>query len=487
MSSRNKRWTWASFIAVFTFSSLVFIQSGTALAAVPANDDFANATPISALPFSDSGDLNGTTIESGEPQPCITEAQSLWYAFTPAANMVVKADLDGSDFGVGFNVYQSFASGFEGLNFLGCAGYGGSFTLTAQAGVTYYFQVGSVQAGAAAFQFQVQQIPPPVNDDFANATPVGALPFSDTVNHAIAATLEPGEPPACAGGSMSGSVWWAFTPSVSGSYAAVATGTLGGGFTTLAAYVGSSLDNLSQVSCSTSTLIIHADAGVTYYIRASGPYNLAGGDYPLVLQLDVTPQPVADFGFLPTDPSIFDSVQFFDLSFDPAGLGIQSEAWAFGDGATATGCCATHQYAQDGDYTVGLTVTTYDGRTSSTSQVVQVSTHDVAIASIGVPRAAHVGQTIAISVNIRDTRYPETVQVDLFKSAPGGFQQVDSLVQSVPVLAGNRTTLFRFRQTTTQADLSVGKVSFKAVATIVYHRDALPADNELISAPIKIT
>lgn len=487
MTSRNKRWTRASLIAVFIFSSLVFIQSGTALAVVPANDDFANATPISAPPFIDSGDLNGTTIEPGEPQFCNTEAQSVWYAFTPAANMVVKADLDGSDFGAVFNVYESAGSGFGSLSFLGCAGYGGSFTLTAQAGVTYYFQVGSVQAGAAAFQFQVQQIPPPVNDDIANATPVGALPFSDTVNHAIAATLEPGEPLACAGGAMSGSVWWAFTPSVSGSYAAVAGGTLGGGYTTLAAYAGSSLDNLSQVSCSTSTLIIHADAGVTYYIRASGPYNLAGGDYPLVLQLDVTPQPVAGFGFVPSDPSMFDSVQFFDQSFDPGGVGIQTQAWTFGDGATATGCCPAHQYTKDGDYTVGLEVTTADGRTSSTSQVVQVSTHDVAIADIGVPRAAHVGQTIAISVNIRDTRYPETVQVDLFKSVPGGLQQVGSLVQPVPVPPGNRTTVFRFTQTITQADQSVGKVSFKAVATILGHRDALPADNELISPAVRVT
>lgn len=486
MLSRNKRWTWVSLIAMLTFVSLVFIQSGTASAAVPTNDNFASATPISALPFSDSGDLNGTTLEPGEPQFCNTEAQSIWYSFTPTADIVVNASLSG-DFGVVFNAYRSAGSGLSGLNFIGCAGTGGSVILTAQAGVTYYFQVGSVQTGAAAFQFNAEQIPPPANDDFVNATPVGALPFSDTVNHAIAATLEPGEPLPCAGGSQSGSVWWAFTPSVSGSYSAVATGTLGGGFTTLAAYLGSSLDNVSQVSCSTSTLTFHADAGVTYHIRASGPYNLAGGDFPLVLQLDVTPPPAAGFGFQPSDPSIFDSVQFFDQSFDPGGVGIQSQAWTFGDGATATGCCPIHQYTKDGDYTAGLKVTTADGRTASTSQVVQVSTHDVAITDIGIPKAAHVGQTITISVNIRDTRYPEAVQVDLFKSVPGGFQQVGSLLQSVPVQPGNRTTLFRFTQTITQADLSIGKVSFKAVATILGHRDALPADNELISPPVKVS
>jgi uncharacterized protein YfaS (alpha-2-macroglobulin family) len=119
--------------------------------------------------------------------------------------------------------------------------------------------------------------------------------------------------------------------------------------------------------------------------------------------------------------------------------------------------------------------------------VVQVRTHDVAIVRIGVPKSAHVGQTIAINVSVRNTRQPETVQVDLFKTIPGGFQQVGSLTQSVPVRPGNRTTLFAFTNTITEADRSVGKVSFKAVATIIDHRDALPADNELISPPVRVT
>jgi hypothetical protein len=132
-------------------------------------------------------------------------------------------------------------------------------------------------------------------------------------------------------------------------------------------------------------------------------------------------------------------------------------------------------------------VTTPDGRTGSTSQVVQVRTHDVAIVKIGVPNSAHMGQTIAVNVEVRNTRYPETVQVDLFKGVPGGFQQVGSLTQSVAVRSGNRTTRFPFTYLVTAADRSVGKVSFKAVATIVDHRDALPGDNELTSPPVRVT
>ncbi len=185
--------------------------------------------------------------------------------------------------------------------------------------------------------------------------------------------------------------------------------------------------------------------------------------------LEVAPNPVAEFLYVPGDPSIFDMIQFYDVSRDPAGAGIASRAWSFGDGATATDRYPTHQYAHDGDYTVGVTVTTPDGRTASTSQVVQVRTHDVAIVKLGVPNSAHVGQTIAVNVDVRNTRYPETVQVDLFKGVAGGLQQVDSLTQSVPVRLGGRTTRFAFSYTIAQADGTVGKISFRAVATIIDH------------------
>jgi hypothetical protein len=99
-----------------------------------------------------------------------------------------------------------------------------------------------------------------------------------------------------------------------------------------------------------------------------------------------------------------------------------------------------------------------------------------------------VGQTIAVNVYVANKRYPETVQVDLYKSIPGGFQQVGSLTQSVPVRPpGGTSTRFAFTSTITQTDGTTGKVTFKAIATILDHRDALPADNELSSTPVRIT
>src|SRR3954470_3483100 len=75
-----------------------------------------------------------------------------------------------------------------------------------------------------------------------------------------------------------------------------------------------------------------------------------------------------------TRPSTFDATQFCDVSYDPAQVGIQTWAWEFGDGGTAADLCPTHRYSADGEYTAKLTITTFDGRTASTSQAIPVQT-----------------------------------------------------------------------------------------------------------------
>jgi PKD repeat protein len=59
---------------------------------------------------------------------------------------------------------------------------------------------------------------------------------------------------------------------------------------------------------------------------------------------------------------------FFNASdsYDPDGV-IVSYYWDFGDGSNATGVTVEHAYADDGNYTVTLTVTDDDGATTSTS------------------------------------------------------------------------------------------------------------------------
>jgi len=73
------------------------------------------------------------------------------------------------------------------------------------------------------------------------------------------------------------------------------------------------------------------------------------------------------------------------------------------------------------------------------------------------------------------------------RSVPGGFQQFGSLTQFVPMDPKSGTTNFNFTYTFTDDDALIGKVTFKAVAVMSGARDALPADNEAIGPPTKVS
>jgi len=470
-------------VSLFMAVAIAIAGVSPALAAPPSNDDFGFATVIGSLPFSDSVDNTEATLEPGEPESCSSMPQSVWYSFTPVSDTVVRVDMDGSSFGdTAFVAYQDGGSGFGGLSFLDCSNFGGFLTLSLQAGTTYYIQAGNIFNGSGGdLHLNLQEVPPPANDNFANASVISALPFDDSVD-TIAASLEAGEPtPSCDFGQTDRTVWYAFTPNTSGPISA--NFNFSDFNTVMAAFTGSSLANLTEVGCSifSDTLTFQATANTTYYFQVGGIFGDGG---PVGFHLDITPPPVADFHTHTPQPSIFDSIEFHDLSFDPGGVGFQSWAWDFGDGATSSEQNPLHQYAADGDYTVQLTVTTFDGRSASTSQVVQVSTHDVAIMKVAAPRSGNVGQTKTITVSIKNNRYPETVRIELYRSvAGGGFEFIGFSTQFVPVRSGNRTSQFTFKYTFSPQDAQIGKVTFRAIVIIEGANDAFQADNDAISTP----
>jgi PKD repeat protein len=457
-----------------------------AQAATASNDSFASATVINSLPFTTAEDTSQATWDPSDPTGCSNNG-SVWFSFTPSSDMHLTADTFGSD----YDTVLSAWTGTQGsLNLVACNddfnGLQSKISLTATAGTTYYFMAGRCCGdggdGGGNLQFSVNQVASPGNDDFANARSIGALPFSDTQDLSLA-TVQPAEPaPGCF--STSNTVWYSFTATTTQSVTSTAN-LYGAG---IAAYTGSSLTSLSQVGCtpagSYQPLTFRAQAGTTYYFQVGAWCCNAFG--AVAFNLNVAQNPVAQFYYYPSDPSSYDTIQFEDNSYDPAGAEFSSWAWDFGDGGTSTLEYPTHRYAADGNYTVHLTVTTSDGRTATTSLVLQVHTHDVAITRLAVPKSAHVGQTIAVNVYVQNSHYPETVEVDLSKSVPGGFTQVGSLTQSVPVKTAGQTTRFAFTYTVTSDDKAVGKVTFRADAILIGHRDALPADNELLSTPVMI-
>jgi PKD domain len=463
--------------------SLALGLPSSALAASPANDDFANATVIdpSALPFSDSVDNTTATTEFNENTGCGIE-HTVWYSFTPSANEALSLDTFGTTFfDPEIAAYKQTGSGLAGLAFINCQNFS-PLLFNVQAGTTYYIQAGDRFSGGGTLVVNLHAIPPPANDDFEAAAPISSVPFSATLD-LTGATFQTGEPnPSCSFEPVpQGSVWYAFTPTTTNSYTMNTTSA--SFFPQLAVYTGNSLATLTQVACGDATTF-RATAGTTYYIQL---VNEVGTPSPITFNLFVAPPIQMGFSLNPSDPSTLDTVQFFDLSSDPGGVGINSMTWNFGDGATATGCCPTHRYAADSDYTVELTDTTVDGRTGSISQAVHVRTHDVAISKLLVPQTAAIGQTRSIIVGVSNRRYSETVQVQLMKSGSGGnFAPVGTLTQAVPVRSGNRTTDFDFSYTFTSDDASLGKVTFEAVATIVNARDALPADNTATALPTKV-
>ncbi len=73
--------------------------------------------------------------------------------------------------------------------------------------------------------------------------------------------------------------------------------------------------------------------------------------------------PTARFTFSPATPTDLDTVTFTNNSTDLDGT-IASAAWDFGDGTTSTEMSPTHQFADDGTYSVSLIVTDDDGAVS---------------------------------------------------------------------------------------------------------------------------
>jgi hypothetical protein len=463
-------------------AALVLVASlpAATVAASPSNDAFADATTIGALPMSVSGVTSGATTEAGEPRPQCSFAiyRTAWFRYTPTADGVISIAETPYDQAIG--VYRDGGGGVSQLSFVDCIAYSSPKLVHLAAGVTYVLQVGQADDIDLDMRLEIAAIPPPGNDDFADAAPIAALPYHDQ-GDAIAATLQPGEPATCRFGEQT--TWYRFTPTDT----EFVTTNARAPQWTLGWFTGDDLADLHLVGCSGSgPLTFKAMAGTTYRLRVSFASFLSQSE-PFDLDVGIAPDVTPAFGSSPTDPSSFDTIQFNGEAGDPASGQVASFDWSFGDGATATGQFPTHQYASDGRYQVTLSVAMTDGRTGTSVYPVEVRTHDVAIAKVEVPTSARSGQNRTISVGIRTGRYPDTVAVTLWRSSPSGYQMIGTVTKDVPVAGGNRTVDFGFGYTFSAEDAQTGKVTFQAIAEIVGARDALPADNRIVTAPTKVS
>jgi hypothetical protein len=293
-----------------TFGGINIDKTVTTPTGGPPNDNIAAAGVVPGLPFSDSIDTTTATRETHEPtctQP--SDDHTLWYQFTAAQSGVVRVSLTGDV--PTSPVISVWRPSTLGLSLVSCRP-ASQNTFTEQPGVTYYIRIGSIGSGAGPFTVSLAAVPPPPNDAFANATPVGTLPFSDSLDLS-AATTQAGEPihPSGSLSALTRTAWYRYTAPQTERIVVGGTTTLSA-VSVLTVYTGSSLANLSQLASSSqiffggsffylAPLVFQATAGTTYYIQAgtfvfpSGAADLStiGFDRP-IMYVGQTPQPNAN-------------------------------------------------------------------------------------------------------------------------------------------------------------------------------------------------
>lgn len=341
----------------------------------PANDDFASAIDIAGLPFSHALNTLDATTEFGEPSCSFDRpTATVWYRFVASEDTLLVADATSSEFTAIIGVWTPSVFG---LAEVACSTsvigpFSSRLAFQATAGQTYYLQVGGfpfVFGAGGSLTFTLQVGVPPANDNFAGATTVGSLPFTDSVD-ALAATTELLEPrPSCSFGyDVTNTIWYRYAPPADTYLKGDTRGSGFFGATTIGVYTGGSLEDLTEVACAQpyfpeDRFAFRALAGQTYYFQAGqisfggfGRFPTAGsagfvppGPPPntseLVFNLDsfVVP-PCAPQDFTVDDP-VGDQITFF-FGPPPEDAEPALDITSVSGGADARNFCLRVQFAQ---------------------------------------------------------------------------------------------------------------------------------------------
>ncbi|MCW2988079.1 MAG: hypothetical protein JWM24_1017 [Solirubrobacterales bacterium] len=213
-----------------------------ALAAAPANDDFANAEELSgSLPIEVSrSNVEATKEEPFENVGTFAAGHSVWFEWEATSTEWVTVGSCEADFhtvlgvftGSALNSLTRVASGnsSEGPH---CPFRGSEYTFKATSGTTYEIAVDGngfyveppPPPTKGEFTLRIEATPSPANDDFANATTLVSqldeesegetFYFGDKFGYNWNATLQSGEPNHI-GGPNGASVWYSWTAPASG-------------------------------------------------------------------------------------------------------------------------------------------------------------------------------------------------------------------------------------------------------------------------------
>lgn len=455
------RRSWLAGVAVAVTAVLA---PGVAQAAPPSNDDFDNATTITAVPSETATTTAEATRAPDDPTSCESYfSNTAWLRYTAPADGIVKASLTSTSYYAIFSVYTGTRGELQRLP--GTCSYSyDTDTFHVTAGTTYHIMVSTYYNHGPA-TLRLESLSPAHNDDFANAERVPGLPTT-VLSDVDRAGAEPGEPPVSCHPEATQSTWYVYTPS---SPRWVSVTNAGLFADSIVAYRGTELSGLSELDCQNDrAAVFRAEVGETYHIRiAATPDDAGRGSVEFRTAPALTPYVSTN----QSPGSVFNDIYLYVSSGDQLNRPITSGELKFGDGTstpiTSEGY-VQHRYTTDGVYQLALTVTTDDGRTGTTTGTLRIETHDVTVSGFAVPSRARVDQTKPITVSVTNNRYDETVEVELYKQTGSYFTRIGVQTQFMPA---GRTTQFPFAYTFSAADAAAGSVTFKTVVRLRYPSD----------------
>lgn len=154
----------------------LLVAPGMAQAA-PANDNFADATPVTT-PAVEIVDTAGATMELGEQDAC-NNGSTVWYRFDAVSDDAVQGDTHGSNFDTVLAVYTG--DSVDNLDLVTCnddsEGLLSEIVFEVEAGETYFIQAGGFGGNTGELQLNLHQpgaVEGTVTED-AGGDPLGGI------------------------------------------------------------------------------------------------------------------------------------------------------------------------------------------------------------------------------------------------------------------------------------------------------------------------
>lgn len=249
----------------------------------PANDNFADALPLTQATQTASFNSVGASKETGEPNHTSSGGASLWWTWTAPATGQVRIRTQNATFDTMLGVYTG-----SSVNALSTVAQNDDISFPtntqsqvefgATAGTTYAIAVDGFSGATGNAELAVTMLGAPGNDNLASAQSLSG-PHGSQIASTVNATRETGE--SSHGGSGTGaSVWFAWQAPSSGDVFFTARG---GHNAQLAAY-DQNAHGAAAISSGANQLSFAATSGTTYYIAletASGEEGIYGLSWTL--------------------------------------------------------------------------------------------------------------------------------------------------------------------------------------------------------------